>query len=404
MSDEKIISGNSSNKSDSEPFIAGEERTTRPQTQLATTLKERIAASTQACGLKELPASFDDTTGDWTVINSNNPFEILYLDHHKHMFITPEMVSGNFQLLQKFWADKALKMHSGTNKGAFKNKYGENTIENSQVKLKRSFDKLKSKEGIDQYFHELNNERLKKGEENLKDSIEHMVMNGSASKNEIQLCLDRGLKYDLTPEETAVVIKKALDTEQFKPYGTVSGNSLLEKLFSVKSWMTQALIDNEIKLEKERESLRIQILTGKYATNIESIGSILFEDPGGAKNLIREDLLKSAIAQKDMVLGLEVGTISKKASKDIHAAFLEIIYKLNKALPYTFADQVRIKTVEEFTTLALNFEQSFHLGKEQFKKGYVEIWLKETNTIAYDKFLKIRDNSENLDLAYLAFL
>ncbi|MEJ7736773.1 MAG: hypothetical protein WKF97_05035 [Chitinophagaceae bacterium] len=406
MSEEKILSGELFDKSSSESVIAGEqpESNTQPrQDSGITTLKDRIAASTLAGGLKQLPDRFDQQKGDWEVIKSTNPFEVLYLDYKKYKLITPEIVTGNYFVLEKFWKAKGDMMNTGSNKTAFKDKYGNGIVEYSVQKLKREYEKIKNKEGIEQYYEEINNERLKKGEEHLKDTLENILLNGRANQREMQLCLDRGLKYDLTNEETARIILKTFEINQFRPYGTVIGNTLLEKLFSVENWMTQRMIDEEDRLKIERERTRIQILPGKYATTTEAIGKILFDDPVEAKEYIQEDLLKSAVAQKDMVLAKEVGAISKSTS-DIHAAFLQIVYKLNNTLPFRFADNQYANTVEELCSITFYTELSFKQGKEHFKKGYTETWLKETNKDAYGKFVRIRDAAASLDLAFLEFV
>jgi hypothetical protein len=49
-------------------------------------------------------------------------------------------------------------------------------------------------------------------------------------------------------------------------------------------------------------------------------------------------------------------------------------------------------------------DQTLKSGKEELKKGYYEIWLKETDKKSYDSFVTIRDSAENIDLALLEFL
>jgi hypothetical protein len=404
MSEEKILSNDQTENNTGGTIIASE--STIPIIEVnreVSSLKDRIAISTESGGLKQLPDRFDEQNGDWITINSTDPFEVLYLDYKLYKFISPEIVIKSYTILESFWREKIGVMNTGGNRVAFKNKYREGTVENSLQKLKKSLDKLNSKEGIEQYFIEINIDRLKKGEENLRDSIENMVMDGSADKPEIQLCLERGLKYGLSHEETANIIRKTLDEGNFKPYGNVSGNSLIEQLLSVEHWMTQQKIDEADRLKKERDSLKIQILPGKYATSIEEIGNILFEDPQEAKEIIKEDLLKQVIAQKDIVLAREIGNISK-GTKNIDAAFLEIVYKLNPLLPFRFSKENFIKTAEELVTVISENESNLKLGKEYLQKGYIEIWLKETNKQAYEKFIKIRDSAKNIDIAFLEFI
>lgn len=405
MAEEKILSSEQTVNTTPDSVIAGES-IADVQKEVITetlTLKERIVKSTGSGGLKHLPFGFDDQDGDWVCIKSSNPFEILFLDYRQYKFITPEIVKENYAILEKFWKDKVGLMNTGGNRIAFKTKYGDGIVENSLNLLKRAFDKLSTEKNIEQYYLEVNNERLRRGDENLRESIDDMMIDGMADRAEIELRLSRGLKYDLEHEETALIIKKYLDNKNFIPYGTPSGISFLEQLLSVDHWGTEQMIEEAERIKKERELLKIQILPGKYAKNNEEIGTILFEDPIEAKEIIKEDLLKQSIAQKDIVLAREIGALSKD-SKNIDGAYLKIIYKLNSLLPYRFNHNQLAKNIEELCRFIFVNEQSLKNGKEDLKKGYIEVWLKETDKSAYDKFIRIRDTAENSELAFLEFL
>lgn len=404
MSDEKILSGENPSK-DVNDFVLASDGTVsaKPkQDSIQTTLQERVAASTEAGGLKELPDDFDEQYGDWKVINSANPFEILYLDYRQHKFITPEIVNSNYVLLERFWRNKVGIMNTGGNRVGFKNKYGDATVENAPLRLKSAFEKLSSKQGIEQYYVEINNQRLNKGEAQLRDTLQHMTIDGNADKQEVKLCLERGLKNDLSMEETAVIIKKHLDAASLIPYETPTGNNLVERLLST-DWMTQERKTKADEFKREMEARKIQIVPGKYASTIEEIGTILFENPADAKEIIKDDLLKQVIAQKDVVLAREIGQLSKD-TKNLDLAFLSIVYKLNQSLPFTIMPGRNARSVKELCTLSFENEQALRLSKEHLKKGHTETWLKETDKTAYSTFIKIRDSSENIDLAFIRFL
>ena len=405
MSDKKVISGEARGKSDSGTVIGNEiVFNILPEilSQTSSTLNNRISMSTESGGLKSVPIGFDDLEGDWVVINSKNPFEVLYLDYKQYKFLSPDVVKENYRILESFWKEKVGLMNTGGNRVAFKNKYGDGTIESSLLRVKRAFEKISTDSGIQQYYLEINNERLKNGEESLKETIEDMLLDGVADRDEIEARLTRGLKYDLSQEETAIIVKKHIDVRNFKPYGRIEGDTVVKQLLSV-NWMTQEKIEEADKLKRERESLKIQILPGKYASTIEEIGTILFEDPIEAKEIIKEDLLKQVIAQKDMVLAREIGKLSKGV-KNIEGAYLEVVYKLNHSLPYRFNGKQLVKRIEDLCKIIFENGQTLKSGKEDFKKGYIEIWLRETNKVAYEKFVKIRDTAENFELAFLEFL
>lgn len=366
-----------------------------------TTLSERLAAATTQGGLSSLPAGFDDPQGDWKTLLSDNPFEQLYLDYRLPGFISPELVQRQAALLEKFWNTKILLLNTGANRTVFKSKYGEGTIEGSVGRIRKAAEKIGTTAGIQQYHAEINTRRLHKGEEGLRDSIEHMMIDGCADKMEIELCLERGLRHALTADESAAIIRKNLDAGLFKAYGKVSGNTELERLLSVDAWMTEARIAEAEALRKERESVQIQILPGKYARTMEEIGRILYDDPGEAKEIIKDDLLKQVVAQKDMVLAREISALSRKP--DLDAAYLAIVYKLNPALPYRFGQQ-QLDSVENLCSAIAATEETLKLGKDHLHRGFIESWLRETNRPAYDEFLRIRDSAPNVELALFEFL
>lgn len=406
MAEEKILSSEQNVNTTPDSVIAGESSPDVINEVVTTslTLKDRITINTESGGLSQLPFGFDELGGDWVCIKSSNPFEILYLDYKQYKFITPEIVKENYAILSKFWSEKIGLMNTGGNRIAFKNKYGDGIVESSLIKIKQAFDKLSSKTGLEQYYKEINVKRLQNGEENLKETIEDMLLDGVADKFELESRFEKGLKYDLSKEETATIIKRYIDKGNLKPYPDINLNdvSIVNQLLSV-TWMTQPKIDEAEKLKKERELLKIQILPGKYATTIEEIGSILFEEPQEAKEIIKEDLLKQVVAQKDIVLARVIGKLSKE-NKNIDAVYLEIVYKLNSNLPYRFAGKIIAKSTNELCKLIFENDKTLKIGKEEFKKGLIEIWLKETNKKDYDIFIKIIDSAENFELAFLEFI
>lgn len=405
MSKERIIAGApQQNLKKDEGFIAGDKKekpVSEDQSQ-ESTIEQRIIKSTESGGLKIIPTGFDNHDGDWVVINSTNPFEVLYLDYKQYLFISPETVKTNYEILKSFWEEKTNLLNTGGNRIAFKNKFGDGTVEQSLTKLKKAYEKLNSKENIKSYFIEIDNKRLKNGENSIRGFIEQMLVDGVAERREINFCIEQGKKNGLTDEETAIIIEKDLIEKGYRPCRESKGKNVADKLLSIESWLTQEEFDKAEKERKEKEKQKIQILPGRYAKNLEEIGLILFEDEGGARELISEDLIKSAVAQKDAVIASQIAKLTK-LKKSSESKYLEIIYKLNTQLPYRVTAGALANSVEELCSIIFS-QKYFKLGQEHFKKGLIEIWLKETNQNAYNKFLRIRDTAENFELAFLEFI
>jgi hypothetical protein len=405
MSKERIIAGApQQNLKKDEGFIAGDKKrkpASEDQSQ-ESTIEHRIKKSTESGGLKTIPTGFDNHDGDWVVINSANPFEVLYLDYKQYLFISPETVKTNYEILKSFWEEKTNLLNTGGNRIAFKNKFGDGTVEQSLTKLKKAYEKLNSKENIKSYFLEIDNKRLKNGENSIRVFIEQMLVDGVAERREINFCIEQGKKNGLSDEETANIIEKDLIEKGYRPCRESKGKNVVDKLLSIESWLTQEEFDKAEKERKEKEKQKIQILPGRYAKNLEEIGLILFEDEGGARELISEDIIKSAVAQKDTVIASQIAKITKSKNSS-ETKYLEIIYKLNTQLPYRLTAGALANSVEELCSIIFS-QTYFKLGQEHFKKGLIEIWLQETNQNAYNRFVQIRDTAENFELAFLEFI
>jgi len=401
MADKKILSSGNTGKSFAAKKITSEQGDIvilDINKAIPDSLTERIRISTKKGGLVSLPLGFDNQEGDWKCINSTNPFEILYLDYQQYKCITPEIVKTNLSILESFWREKVAIMNTGGNRVAFKNKYGDGTIENSLSKIKRAFDKISSQDGIEQYFLEINNQRLKKGAESLMESIEDMLVDDIVERAEIELRLERGTKYDLNEDEVLYLIKIAIDKHNLKPYGQVNGNSLKEKLLSV-TWMSDVKIEEEKNAEEEIKKRGREIFDNVFAYSTEEIGEILFKNEGLAKEYIRDGLVINSIDYFSSSKAKSIIEISK-LQKDEHLKYLQIIYRLNSKLPYKF-DNANYPDLKELSKV---FFENPKMGKEHLKQGNLEIWLLETQKDNYKKLIEIRDSAENLDLAFLEML
>jgi hypothetical protein len=399
-SDEKILAGDPSATHAQDPVLAGDRRAGRATgpTRDAATLRERIAASTRAGGLQRVPDGFDEQGGDWGVVTSANPFEVLYLDYRQYKLITPALVQKNFGVMQRFWQEKVNLMTTGGNRSKFKSKYGEGTVEGSLAKVEQAFEKLRTGPGIEAYYRDVNGRRLREGEDRLKNSIEDMLVGGRARSVAIKLRLDRGEAYGLSPDETAALIKKYLDANQFLPFGKVSGNSLAEQLLSVE-WMTGPELEKARLEEEEKRKRGREIFDDIFAYSTEDIGEILFRHEAKAKEYLRRGLLVRSIDYFSPAKAAQVLDIIDN-QPDEHLRYLQIVYRLKPGLPYRFRED-EVAEVEDVVTL---FVQNQKLAREHLKHGNLEIWLLETRKAVYELLTRIRDSAENVHLALLEFI
>ncbi len=365
--------------------------------------KDRISQVTKDKGLKSLPPNFGDSDGDWKIIESDNLFEVLYLDYHQIISINPEIAKNNFAIIEIFWKEKKNLWESGSVqiRNSIEDKYGKNNLSNCLKKLEYAIRQLSSNQLINDYYLKLKEKRMKIGEGKLEALFNMMLKDGIADPSEIENIFEEGLKIDLNDEEIASIIKKTLDSKEYVAYGNPSGQQLKDQLLSV-SWMTEeAFKIQELKDEETKRRGR-EIIENKLAYSIEDIGEILFNNEADARQYIKDGLIVNSIDYFSPVKAKQFIEITK-TQKNEYLRYLQIVYRLNPKLPYRFSKNLTLSLAELCSFFLQNYN-TFKLGKEQYKQGTIEIWLKETQKDNYQKFVKIRDSAANVDLAYLEFL
>ncbi|HYG68816.1 MAG TPA: hypothetical protein VD838_14205, partial [Anaeromyxobacteraceae bacterium] len=85
--------------------------------------KERIREATARGGLAVLPPGFADPDGDWRIVESESPFERLYLDAAQHARVTPALVQRHYDLLGAFWKEVVAAL-DGPGQARIREKYG----------------------------------------------------------------------------------------------------------------------------------------------------------------------------------------------------------------------------------------------------------------------------------------
>jgi hypothetical protein len=369
-----------------------------------TTRKQRIGIATEKNGLESLPLNFGDTDGDWRIIESDDLFEILFLDYEQVNIISPEIVKKNYGVLEKFWKEKKNLWESGSGqvRKNIEDKYGANNLSNCLKKIQYALEQLFTLEKIGEYYSRLKEQRLQQGALKLDALLKFMVKDGEADPNEIEGIIEEGILANLNAEEVAVIIKRAIDAKGFKPYGNPTGKLLSEQLLSV-SWMNENNISKKKAEDEEKQRRGREIFDNIYAFSTEEIGTIIFNHEKEAKRDIADGLLKNSIDYFSPAKARQFVDIIN-TQKNAHLQYLQIAYRLNAKLPYRFNSSIIVKTPEELVNVMAQTSENLKAGKEQFKKGYLEVWLLETNKIAYQKLKKIWEDAENADIAFIEFI
>lgn len=404
------ISGKSTVSVETKGKIAGDSHGThsipdkdKEDVRSLTTRKDRISKVTSNKGLNSLSANFGDSDGDWQIIESDNLFEVLYLDHNQIDLINPDIVKNNYILIENFWKEKKNLWESGSVqvRKTIEDKYGEKNLNNCTQKLVSAYEQLSSLQRINEYYQKYRNKVIKIGENKLEPLFNMMLKDGEAEPDEMENIFEEGLKLDLYIEEIAVIIKTTLDSKEYKPYGTPKGKQLKDQLLSV-SWMTEIKFQERKIKDAEIERNGREIFENQFAYNVEDIGKILFENEEKARNYINKGLLANVVNAFSIPKSEYILDVSK-SEKNEYLRYLMVVYRLNPKLPFRFSKKQTF-SVSELCSYIAEDNESLKLGKENYKQGNIETWLKETNKEDYQKFIEIRDSAENSELAFLEFI
>lgn len=369
------------------------------------TRKERIALSTKDKGLKEIPQNFGESNGDWQVIESDQYFELLYIDSKNHKDITPELVQNNYKIIKAFWEEKKNYWESGSSqiRENIERRYNKKNLENCLSKLDEAYNQLNSSEKIYEYTIKIEIERLEKAKSSLSVEFNKLVRDGDLSDTDFETLLEMKNEIDLSDNEIKGVLLELLKGKELFPVKYQKGKGWIkENVYLLKEnpdkiveyrWMTDVKLQNQIPVEAK------EILDGQFAESVEEIGEMLYSNEEQARKYINKNLLHNSVSSLSPPKALVISEICESKDKE-YIKYLKVVYTLNRKLPYRFNNKEYL-TIKSLVSALFEDEKN---GKEHVKQGYIEVWLKESQKENYDKFIKIRDKAENANLAFLEFI
>lgn len=397
MSD-KIIGG-ASNSSSSEKIIgsdADHSYTTsngkdQPSNVSTDTIKQRIASSTKAGGLEHVPDNFDykkEDGGDWISVNSDDCFEVLYLDFRQHERITPEIVHKNYELISNFWKEKS-KAFAGGNRERLKAKYGEDTLTNAFKRLDRAYEQLRTSGGISLYFEEINKKRYDKGIDAVRDLVNISVADGEVTKNEANTIIAKAISCDLTEQEIRNYLLELIKEKGYKPRSTKVNPDPFDN-----RWMTD---------EKWKEAQsRYTTINGKSVSSLEEYGEVLFDNEEYTTkhlrtiNYITQEVTKLHSTDKAM----EFEDIIEK-EPDTEKRSLKVIYHLNPSLPFkVYGGGGIYETIFDLLSKGFENHEIYERLTLLFEKEHIQIWLNESDPNSASKLPSATDYRSFLKFAY----
>lgn len=329
--------------------------------------EEDISTVTKQGGLVAVPKSFEDKNGNWNTILSDNPFEVLFIDYKLLDRITPEMVKKNFDILSVFWLEKSRLMTGGARE-KIKNRYGEDTVNDSFKKLGAAFDKIKSKEGIVLYYDELNTTRYKNGIKSIEELIDAVLAGGELRKEQAVRIIAKGIKSGLEEKEVRAHLHDTLIKNSFKPRSTKK----YEDVFDGK-WMT----DEQTRITQARATDWL----GTTVSTLEEVGEVTYYNKEKAyQRISNANYLPVVVTQlTNADKGFEFEEIITN-EKDIDRRYLKILYHLNAYLPFRM-DNAAFTNISQIFDMSFNDYDLYSKAFSSYQKGHLHIWLNESDPV-----------------------
>ncbi len=214
--------------------------------QAVSSLEDRIAQTTAAGGLTELPAGFGDPRGGWETVRSDNPFTVLFVDGGQAHRVTPEITSRHRDLLQRFWQEKLRSMSQGAARVSILHKYGgaeesERVIRGYPEAIERAYQKLATRDGIDSAYRTLVREResqvLTRVDEKLDDYLVDFVL----QPDELRALLAFAEREGIAPDAVLEHVQERLRILGYVPEHEPSGETKESRFLST-AWMHPSVL------------------------------------------------------------------------------------------------------------------------------------------------------------------
>lgn len=292
-------------------------RGNRPNAADAAGRSGRIQQATSAGGLTQLPPSYDVRDGDWTVILSDDCFEVLFLDSAQPKELHADVVRTHFEIFNAFWSNVIRMMDTGAARAEILRKYGgdnpsESNIRRYPQRLAAALKRLDSPEKIAHELEERHRLRRRIGAQQIAGALRLSLRDGSFEPDEAQELLIQGLAAGLTEQEVKQYALNELIAAEFE---MESGGvpDFLEDVFTVR-WITRARAAKE---ESGRRVMALRFRSGE-AKNLPELLELCDAFPDEAADHLMEGTIDTWVSSHigDAFVAREARTYKRALSKE----------------------------------------------------------------------------------------
>ncbi|MEO0173076.1 MAG: hypothetical protein ABIL13_07515 [candidate division WOR-3 bacterium] len=238
-------------------------------------LRDRLSYFTEVGGLREIPSDYDrDKDGDWRLINSDNPFEVLYLDYRQidRIRVDIGIIDRNYNVLRSFWEEKSRQLMMGANRVLLEKKYGKGTIEQALIRLELAYNRLKT--DLDGEYKRVKEKKIEEAKKILEPSILTAISDGVLTSKEKQIIIDYAKKStELTEDEIANIISDYL--RQYSAKEEEVEILLSPQLDIVYKMLLRFIRDNDGVLKEKDEKSILELREDVYRITLDEYESVV---------------------------------------------------------------------------------------------------------------------------------
>jgi len=324
-----------------------------------------------------LSGKFSIDTGeiwvDYDILNSADPFTVLFLDSDSWREYSDETVRHHFKEVSKFLSHCIRLENQGINQD---DSYPLLNPEKASRNARTAFDLLSTSSKREKEYQRIVDDHKKRAKPILDGLLRAILSDHKLTISESKEFIQTAGQWRFSEQEAADYLFKAIEEKKYIPTSHVEEDwSNYKKLIS-SDWMSA----DELKSSKVDFRLGFGDDGSIVITNLKDLGSYCYENMKTALNFISSGRLVASLTPYFPVVADNIADIIKRNKGDEERQYIEVIYTLNPSLPFRLREGVELKTEHDLIEKVFSDDATLLNQVVQcLKHSQLQIWWKLRN-------------------------